>query len=162
MSKAIMAALGLNENASEEAAVTAINKIKLDEQTALNRAEQPDSAKFVPKADYDLALNKIGEFEEADKERQDEVITDAVGAAIKAGKIAPASKDYHVAACRQDGGLDAFTKMVGASPEIAAKSDLDKKPTGGDKTKLSDEELATCRALGMDEADFAKGKEEQE
>ena len=162
MNKAILEALGLSEGASETDALTAINKLKSDEATARNRAENPDASKFVPRADHDLALNRIKKFEDAEAEREDEAINTAVDAAIEAGKIAPASRDYHVAACRDEGGLERFQKMVEASPEIAAKSDLDgKKVEAQNKTALTDEELATCRALGMTEEDFAAAKADE-
>ncbi|MFV1934920.1 phage protease [Phaeobacter gallaeciensis] len=161
MNKAILEALGLPENASDLDVVTAINKMKTDEATARNRAENPDSGKFIPRADYDLAMNKISAFETAEKERQDEAINTAVGAAIEAGKIAPSSRDYHVAACRSEGGLEKFQQLVEASPVIAKKSDLDTKDPGKNAIALSDEEMAACRALGMSETEFAeaKGKE---
>ncbi len=162
MNKAILEALGLSEGASETDALTAINKLKSDEATARNRAEHPDTSKFVPRADHDLALNKIKKFEEAETERENEAINAAVDAAIEAGKIAPASRDYHVAACRDEGGLERFQKLVEASPEIAAKSDLDGKTVETqNKTALTDEELATCRALGMSEEDFAAAKADE-
>lgn len=159
MNKAILEALGLSDDASEADALTAINKIQSDEATARNRADAPDSTKFVPRADYDLALNKLSSFESADKTRQEEAINTAVDAAVEAGKVAPASRDYHVAACRDEGGLERFQKMVDASPEIAGKTGLDAgNPKAPNKATLSDEEQAACRALGMSETDFAAAK----
>ncbi len=162
MNKAILEALGLPEGASEADALTAINKIKADETTARNRADAPDSTKFVPRADYDLALNKLQSFEDADKTRQEDAINTAVDAAVEAGKIAPASRDYHIAACRDEGGLERFQKMVDASPEIAGKTGLDAgDPKTKNKTTLSDEEMAACRALGMSATDFAAAKADE-
>ncbi len=162
MNKAILEALGLSEGASETDALTAINKLKSDEATARNRADNPDASKFVPRADHELALNKIKTFEEAEAEREGEAINAAVDAAIEAGKIAPASRDYHIAACRDEGGLERFQKMVEASPEIAAKSGLDgKEAKAQNKTALTDEERATCRALGMSEEDFISAKTDE-
>lgn len=162
MNKAILEALGLPEDASEADALTAINKIKADETTARNRADAPDSTKFVPRADYDLALNKLQTFEDADKTRQEEAINAAVDGAVEAGKIAPVSRDYHIAACRDEGGLERFQKMVDASPEIAGKTGLDAgDPKAKNKTTLSDEEVAACRALGMSAEDFAAAKADE-
>lgn len=162
MNKAILEALGLSEGASDVDALTAINKLKSDEATARNRAENPDATKFVPRADHELALNRIKGFEKADADRQEQTIEAAVAEAIESGKIAPASRDYHTAACREDGGLDRFLKMVEASPEIAGKSGLDDKaPATKNKTTLTDEELAVCRALGLSEEDYAAAKVEE-
>ena len=162
MDKDALEALGLEEGASNGDVLTAINKLKSDEQTARNRAETPDTSKFVPKADYDLAMNRIRTFEGDAEKRAEAEITAAVDAAVEAGKIAPSSRDYHTAACRSEGGLANFQAMVEASPVIAAKTDLDDKdPAQKGSTALSSEEIATCRALGMTEAEFAKAKAEE-
>lgn len=161
MDKTILDALGLDEGADAPAVVTAINKLKTDEVAARNRADTPDPQKFVPKADHDLALNKLRGFEEAEKNRAEAEITTAVEAAIEAGKIAPSSKDYHIAACRTDGGLAAFNTMVEAAPEIAGDTGLgDKEPPKSTAGKLSDEELATCRALEITPEEFLAAKDE--
>ena len=68
----------------------------------------------MPRADHELALNKIKKFEEAEAKREDEAINAAVDAAIEAGKIAPASRD--------EGGLERFQKMVEARPGSQPKA----------------------------------------
>lgn len=162
MDKAILEALSLAANATAADAVVAINKMKEAEATALNAANIIDPDKFVPKADHDLALNRISKFEEADKGRTDKAINAAVDAAVLAGKIAPASKDYHIASCRAEGGLARFNEMVGASPVIAGDSKLDGKDADTtNTTKLTAEDIAACQALGMTEEDFAKAKSEE-
>ena len=159
MDKAILEALGLKEGASDGEALTAINKLKSDESIARNRADQPDAAKFVPIADYQLATNKLKAFETAASAQQETAINSAVDLAIETGKVAPASRDYHVAACKEEGGLDRFKAMVDASPEIAGKSAIaDKDKPATNKSGLSDEEQAVCRQLGMTTEDFAKAK----
>lgn len=159
MNKAILEALGLPEDASETDALTAINKMKSDTELATNRADNPDSTKFVPRADYDLAMNKVKTFQKAEEEREDEAINSAVDAAIEAGKIAPASRDYHIAACRTEGGLENFQKLVDASPVLAGDSGLDgKDATAKNKTALTDEETAACRALGLTAEEFLAQK----
>lgn len=162
MDKAVLEALGLNAAATAADAVVAIGKLIQAEATALNAANTPDPDKFVPKADHELALNRINEFEDADKERASEAINAAVDAAVVAGKIAPASKDYHIASCQAEGGLERFSKMVGAAPVIAGDSKLDGKDANAtNTTKLSVEEVAACQALGLTEADFIKAKSEE-
>lgn len=161
MNKAILAALGLPEGAPETDALKAIETLKSDEATARNRADNPDASKFVPRADHELALNRIRTFEQAETERRTHAIDAAVDAAIAAGRIAPASRDYHVAACRVPGGLDRFQAMVEASPELAGKSGLDGKPAQArNRITLTDEERATCRAPGLSAADFAAARDE--
>ena len=157
MNPEILEALGLKDGASDGDVLTAINRIKTDERTARNRAEQPDADKFVPKADYEIAMNRVREFETAEAERAGAEIEAAVDAATEAGKIAPASRDYHIAACRQEGGLERFQKMVDAAPEQLGKSKRADNPKPGGSA-LSPEETAVCRQLGMTEKDFAEAK----
>lgn len=158
MDTAVLEALGLNANASTADAVVAITKLKGDRDTALNAAQTPDPEKFVPKADHDLALNRIKTFEEADKAREDEAINAAVDAAIEAGKIAPAQRDDCIAICQAEGGLDRFNAIVGAAAKITGGTSLDGKTPGAGKTALTAEELAVCQAGGMSEEDFIAAK----
>ncbi|MCA3450232.1 MAG: hypothetical protein INF92_07640 [Rhodobacter sp.] len=142
MDKAVLDALGLAATATAADAVLAINALKADTATALNRAATPDPARFVPRADHDLALNRITAFETEAKTRAEAEIAAAVDAAVTAGKIAPASKDYHLAACRIEGGLDLFTAMVKAAPVIAPPSGLDSRNPEGNDLALNTEQQA--------------------
>jgi len=158
MDKAVLDALGLTATATAADAVLAINALKSDKALALNRAEAPDPERFVPKADHVLALNRITAFETEAKARREAEITAAVDAAVTAGKVAPASRDYHLAACRQEGGLERFTAMVGAAPVIAPPSTLDRRTPDATPGKLTGEELAMCRMMGTDPEKFAAEK----
>lgn len=164
MDKAVLEALGLNTSANAADAVVAITKLKEARDTALNSAQTPDPDKFVPKADHELALNRVKDFEAADATRADEAINAAVDAAVEAGKIAPASRDYHIAACKAEGGLEKFEAWTKDAPEIAANTSKTPKadPAGKGSAQLSEEELAVCKATGMDPKDFAEAKKEQE
>jgi hypothetical protein len=55
----VLTALGLAPTATSADAVAAIVALREPAQTALNRAAVPDPALFVPRADYQLALNRI-------------------------------------------------------------------------------------------------------
>lgn len=112
----------------------------------------------MPRADHQLALNRIADFEAGEKTRAEKAATDAVDTAITAGKIAPASRDYHLATCRAEGGLERFQAFVAAQPVIAAPSDLDKRAPGTQPGALNADELAVCRQLGMSPEDFAKAR----
>lgn len=159
LDRTVLEALGLATTATAADAVVAIGALKSARDTALNSAAHPDPEKFVPKADHQLALNRIGAFEAADKTRADAEIVAAVDAAVAGGKIAPASKDYHLASCRAEGGLERFKAMVAAAPVIAAPSGADKKDgAAAGAAALSAEELAMCRAFDHTPADFAAQK----
>jgi phage I-like protein len=162
MDAAVLQALGLNPGASAADAVVAITKLRTDAQTALNRAANPDPAQFVPRADYDLATNRVTTLEAQVKAQREAEITAAVDAAVEAGKIAPASRDYHLAVCRTDGGLEKFASFIAAAPVIAPKGGTQTaKPAQADGA-LSAEELAVCRQMGMSPTDFAAAKAAQQ
>lgn len=162
MDKDVLEALGLNSDATPAQAVTAITALKAAETTAMNRAQTPDPALFVPRADFELALNRASQFETAEAEREELAINTALDDAVTAGKIAPASRDYHLASCQAEGGLARFQSMIAASPVIAGGSGLDgKDPDETKTTKLTGDELAVCTALGMSEADFTAAKSQE-
>ncbi|WP_051278456.1 phage protease [Solimonas flava] len=159
--KAIAAALGLAETATEAECITAINGKKSELQTALNAAQTPDLAKFVPRADFDAATARATNAEQklaeqANAQREKEVDAE-IDAALKAGKITPATKDYHRAMCMQEGGLEKFRSYIAATPVIVSGDEVTKPPVGADgKAKLSDNQRAICRQLGLSEDDYAK------
>ena len=159
MDKDVLDALGLASDASATAVVVAINALKADKATALNSAQHPDSSLFVPRADHDAALNRLKDFEAADKTREDAAINAALDAATTAGKIAPASRAYHEATCRSEGGLKRFEEMIAAAPVIAANSGLDDKDLGkAGAGALSADELAVCHALGQNPEEFKSAR----
>lgn len=161
MDKAVLEALGLTPTATAAEAVLAINRLKQAEATALNRASQPDPTSWVPRADHQLALNRIATFEAAEKTRADKDAEAAVDAAIAGGKIAPASRDYHLATCRAEGGLERFKGFVETAPAIASPSGLEQKKPGQGAGLYTEEQLAVCRQLGLDPAE-TYGKDAKE
>lgn len=158
----LLAALGLSTTASFDDAINSIGKMKGDLTVALNSATAPPLDKFVPKADYDLALNRAsdaeGKLATLAKEQLETAINHEIDAALAAGKITPGTKDYHIAQCRQAGGLDRFKAFVGVAPVVAADVNLEKKLLGTD-TALNAEDKAACVALGISEEDFIKANQ---
>ena len=155
--KALCRKLGLAEEASDEAILAAVEEKDGEINKARNAAEQPDLTKFVPRSDYDKVKGDLESARNAAKKRADEDAEAAVDAAIADGKITPASRDYHLAACKADrASFDAFVAGTG---RVAATegSGLDGK-TPGDGSKLDAEEKAVCRQLGVSEEDFLKTK----
>lgn len=165
----ILNALGLAEGARVTDVVTAINALKAERESAkaelalaTNRADTPDLTKFVPRADYDAAVERATNAEQtlqaqADVAREAEIEA-AINAALDAGKIAPASVDYHKAACAEDGGLDRFKAFVDAAPKLLVDSGLDdKEPPDANRTLTADEK-ALCQQMGLDEAEYLQMK----
>ncbi|MBB4302344.1 phage I-like protein [Rhodobium orientis] len=166
---AICSALGLVAAASPEQVLEAIEKLKGERDTARSEAETaiaaaktPPIDKFVPRADYDKVKEDLAtaraETEATRKAEHDKKVAAAIDAAVKAGKIAPASKDHYVALCKTDDGFKSFEQLVATMPVIGDGSGLDgqdpQKPAGA----LTGEEKAICAQLGISEADYAKDK----
>ncbi|GFO67888.1 Mu phage protease GpI [Geomonas limicola] len=122
--------------------------------------EQPSLDKFVPRADYDTALNRATTAEsdlQAIKAGQLETaINTEIDAALAAGKITPATKDYHVAQCKQEGGLDRFKTFVAAAPVIAGATDLDSKEVDSKQTALNAEQQKIADMFGNSAEDLKK------
>ena len=157
MLKAICAALGLAEAATEVECVAAIGKLK--ESTALNAETL---ARYVPRADYDLAINRAvvaeKKLDDGAKAAHAEKVAAAIDGAVKAGKIAPASKDYHLAICATAEGLAAFEQYVASAPTAFGAVDLTKVDPnpGAGKTALNADQLAVARAMGIPEDKYAE------
>lgn len=120
----------------------------------------PDLNLYVPRADYDLQLQKatnaqqqLDQIQQAKKETE---ITAEVDAAVKAGKVSPASRDTYLAICRQEGGLENFRKLVEALPAIAKDSGLDDKTPGQQDVALNGEVGAVAAMFGNTADDIKK------
>lgn len=157
---ALLAALSLAPTATFDEALNSITKMKGDLTVALNSAASPSLDKFVPKADYELVLNRATAAEDKltaqDKATLETAINTEIDAALKAGKINPSTKEYHVAQCHQEGGLDRFKQFVAAAPVIAGDSNLDKKQPGETDTALNAEEQKVCDMMGLSVEDYRK------
>nr|WP_321466759.1 phage protease [uncultured Desulfobulbus sp.] len=158
--KKILKALGLSEDASEEVALNAVAKLQTDLQTALNSAKTPPMEKFVPRADYELALNRAATAEakiaQGEREKLEGEIDTAINQAVTDGKIAPASKEYYTAMCRTEGGLEQFRTFIASAPKILADSGLGGKKPGETVTALNAQEKDICAKLGITEEEYLK------
>lgn len=159
--KALLAAMGLPETATEAEALDAIQKMKTDLASASNSmAAAADLAKFVPRGDYDAALVRATNAETvlADQKKTalEAAINSEIELALKAGKIIPATADYHKAQCRQEGGLDRFKAYVAATPAIGAPSGLDDKDLDNTGKALNAEEAQIAAMFGNTVEDIKK------
>ncbi len=153
--------LGLPEDATVEMAMNAVQKLQGDLASAINREKTPDLQKFVPRADYDQlmtrATNAEAKLEEKAQADLETAINSEIDAALKAGKIAPASKDYYVAMCRMDGGLEKFKKFIETAPVIAKDSGLEgKDPEQGHAKAMNAEEQQIAAMFGNSADDLKK------
>lgn len=161
MLKQILQKLGLSEDATEEAALNAIDSLHNDLQSALNSAAAPPLEKFVPRAEYESALNRATTAEAAiaqvtEAQRETEIVA-AVNQALQEGKITPAGKDYYLTMCRQENGLEQFRTFVATAPKIVASSGLDGKAAVDTCQKaLNADQLAIMQAFGNTVEDMAQ------
>lgn len=151
MDKVILLALGLSDTATADDAVAAINTLKEQRDTALNNAQTPSLEAFVPRADFDVALNRAQTAEQAladDRKAQAETaINSEIDAALEAKKITPASVEYHRAQCSTEGGLERFRKFVEAAAPVVGDTDLgERKPE--QTTALNAEQKLVAAVLG--------------
>lgn len=161
---AILAALGLPETATEEEAVAAINKLLEDKkvalQTAANSEKVPSLSLYVPRQDYDAlqkrALNAEQKLEQHGKDQLKIAINAEIEGALKAGKITPASKDYHLAACQEEGGLERFRQFVKSAPSVITPITPEGEHQDSEKTALNSEQQQAARMLGMDDEQYTK------
>ncbi|MFH1029562.1 MAG: phage protease [Pseudomonadota bacterium] len=156
----LLAALGLPATATFQEALNQIARNKADHATALNQVQNPPLDKFVPRGDYDTALNRVSVAETELKKIKDTQLETAINTeidqALKDGKITPATKEYHVAQCRAEGGLERFKEFVKASPVIAGDSGLDDKELNKGGTALNAEELKVAGMFGNSAEDIKK------
>lgn len=159
MSAALITLLKLPATATEAEVVASVQSLMDTRQTALNAAASPPLDKFVPRADYDTALNARNAAETAlateRRAKTDGEIATLINGALQAGKITPATAEYHRANCAREGGIEAFKAFIAQSPVIAAASDVKGDPKTN-PTALNAEQLAAMTAMGVNEATFRK------
>lgn len=147
--------LGLPDGATENDAIAAVDALL----TAQNGA-RPDLNLFVPRADYQLAVNRAEIAERALTEREkaarDAEVAALVEDAVKAGKIAPANRDFYLATCSDEGGLARFKNFIGAQPVLFQSSGVDDpaRATGGG-VALNSDQSEVALAMGIDPKKFA-------
>ena len=155
--KELLKVLGLPETATEAEALTALNART---SMTLQVAEPISLERFVPRADYDAALNRAVAAETTltaqARATHEARVTAAIDGAVKAGKIAPVSRDFYLATCRTAEGLAEFEKFVAAAPTVFGVLDLKADPEKPGAVALNAEQKAAARSLGIPEAELAK------
>lgn len=156
----IRKALGLNDQAKPADAVAAIARLKSEREAALNDRGTPSLNDYVPRADYDKAVERATGSERAlndmRKSNLEAEVDAEIGKALEAGKITPATKDYHRAQCMAEGGLERFRDFVKAAPEVGADTGLDTRTAEERETALNDAERKVASLFGNSEEDIRK------
>ena len=156
--------LGLPETATAEQVFTATTA-KLNATNQALNSESGNLERFVPRADYNAvesrALNAEQALAEHKKTEHSKAVDAVITAATQAGKITPATVDYHRAMCQDEAGLTRFKDFVDAAPVVADPTDLGGRKPENINTALNSEEQAMCRQLGVDPVEFAKTKQSE-
>lgn len=159
---ALRAALGLGETATAEEALAAIEAAKTQSQAtqaelkeAQNR-QLPSLESYVPRGDYNALLTRATNAEQqlaqqAEKELET-AINHEIEAALAAGKIAPASVDYHTTNCKREGGLAAFKAFVATAPALVGAGVTNNTPEMG--SALNQETQTLAAVFGNTEDDL--------
>lgn len=167
-------ALGLNDGASEEAVIAAIEAFSADrgkvavaagikadattEEVLVAMATikvtgaDLDPTKFVPMSMFKDVETRLNAFTAGNAE---EKASDAVEKAMAAGKITPANKEWAVAFAKRD--LADFEAFVGNQPVLTQRQLTPVTPQDG-KPALSDEDRVAMSALGLTEDQFIAGR----
>jgi len=158
MDKELLKKLGLAETASVNDALAAIDAL----QTKLNAAATPSLNVYVPRADYDLAVQQrdaaqaaLNARNEGDRKAKGEALVEQ---AVKDGKIAPATKGFYLQLCATEDGLKQVTDFVAQQPSHFVKAELDDKAKGGEggDVQLNAEQKQVADVLGIPHEVFAK------
>lgn len=163
----LLALLGLAPGSTEAQMCQAVSQVKSDLASA--QAQTPSLDLYVPRADYDVALHKVQEMKAAQAETEKAALAKAIdleiNAAMEAGKITPATRDFYVANCHTEGGLERFKAFCAQAPVIGGtETNLGTQdPDTGDKA-LNEAEAHVAKQLGItvDEMkELASGTEEE-
>ncbi|CAH0339582.1 phage protease [Rhizobium sp. CECT 9324] len=145
MLKAIAAALGLSEDASEASCLSALTGLK----SRIDPAIHQEALTKVQTLSSELeARNK------ADHQGKVEVLLES---ALAAKKIVPAQRDQYAALCATNDGLAQVTALFGTMTATLAASGLDgKKDPAGQLATLSAEDREVMKMMGQTEEEFRK------
>ena len=159
--KPLLEALGLEDGATVEQAVIAINTRTAELNRAQQAAQTPDLSRYVPRADYDTALNRATQAETALREAQSAELNREIDALIQQGletaRITPATKDYHIAAAKAEGGLDRLREyLAAAAPVLNQQQSLNRQPPADGAGPLTGEAARIAAAFGNSAEDLAK------
>lgn len=154
--KALLAALGLAESATETEAMAALTLIKtqaamvdgLQTQVAALKSTSPDPARFVAIEKYNELNTQLVQLKSADVERQ---VEDILTKAKAEGKLVPAAE----AVWREVGKADVaqlkrLVESTPANPALAGQQQTSgQQQVSGGGQELDEATLAVCKRMGI-------------
>jgi phage I-like protein len=142
-------ALALPADADVATAVAAVGALQAELNAA--RTATPELSRFVPRADYDAALNRAAAAETALRTAQEADLNRQVEALLTRGmaeaRITPATVEYHRAQAQSAGGLERLTAFLSAAPAVLDPASRIAKPPQG-AAELNADQRAIMAAFG--------------
>ena len=158
MKKELCAALGLPGTASDAevlAATKALNAAKPETPRAQTDTARVDLTAYAPRADLNAmetrAVTAERQVAELNAERLRKEAEAVVDGAIKARKIAPASREEYLALCADEEGVGKLKSVFEKTPEIIgaeAQAPEGAPPPSGEIAALNAEEASLAKAMG--------------
>ena len=151
MLKALLAALGLSEDADQSTAIDAIKDLK----AASVATKTPDLNHFVPQATHSQVVTELNtvnaKLAALETEKHNEAVETALNAAIKDKKIAPADREFYAVYCSTETGLKGFKEFVAKKAPVIGDSNLPDKPAqkDGKDTELNSEQQGILAQMGV-------------
>ncbi|MBB4066267.1 phage protease [Gellertiella hungarica] len=144
MLKAIAAALGLSEDASEASCLSAVTNLKARVDPAVHQAA------------LDQVKTLSAELEARNKADHQAKVDALLEDALKAKKIVPAQRDQYAALCGSPEGLAQVTALFATMTSTLNASGLDEKQPNDQMATLSAEDREVMKMLGISEEDYRK------
>lgn len=156
----VLVALGLALDTGDETALTALSATvkkatTLEAEVIALKANQFDPAKHIPLDEHKKVTGELTALKESQAKAEHEQL---VVAALSDARILPANEDYW----RKQplAALQEFLKDAKPLAVLTGTQTGGKPPAGGAQDiKLSEDELAVCKSLGLTPEQFAKSKE---
>lgn len=158
--KKLLAALGLQETATEAEALSAVANLKTNVASLSAQVAAPDPAKFVPIATLSALQGEHAELQskmaalqaEVSGGKLDKIIADG----LAAGKLTPATEAW--ARDLGKSNLAQLSAFIEAAPVIAKPGETQSggAGSGGATVALSADQKRVCELLGVSEADYQK------
>lgn len=156
--KKLLAALGLQENATETEALSAVANLQTNVAALSAKVAQPDPAQFVPIATLSALQGEHADLQGRYAMLQAEVaggkLSQVIADGLAAGKLTPATEAW----ARDLGktNLAALSAFLEAAPVIAKPgvTQTGGKGEDGNVAVLSADQSKVCQLLGVAEADF--------
>lgn len=158
--KKLLAALGLQETATEAEALSAVANLKTNVASLSAQVAAPDPAKFVPIATLSALQGEHAELQgkmaalqaEVSGGKLDKIIADG----LAAGKLTPATEAW--ARDLGKANLAQLSAFIEAAPVIAKPGETQSGGAGNGSgtAALSADQKRVCELLGVSEADYQK------